>query len=118
MRNPSEQSFFISPTNAEEVLSEIKNLKNNKSTGPSSFPTKFLKLFPTSLGETISLIANISFSNGNFPSALKIANVIPIFKKDDHTLCNNYRSVSLLSNISKIIEKRAPNHLLNASNIF
>ena len=40
-----------------------------------------------------------------FLSTLKIANVIPIFKKEDHTLCNNYCSISLLSNISKIIEK-------------
>ena len=57
----------------------MKNLKNNKSTGPSSIPTKFLKFFQTSLSEPISSIANISFSSGNFPSPLKIANVIPLF---------------------------------------
>ena len=61
------------------------------------------------------------FSTGNFSSALKIANVIPVFKKNDHTLCNNYHPILLLSNISKIIVK--PIHVrqttfLNASNIF
>ena len=61
LRNRSEQSFFISSTNAEEVLSEIKNRRNNISIGPSSVPTKFLKLFQTSLSEPVALIANLSF---------------------------------------------------------
>ena len=79
--NPIKYSFFIKPTNAEEVLCEITKLKNNKSIGPSSIPLKFLKLFKTTLSEPISLIANISFSTGTFPSTLKTANV-----------CNNQRA--------------------------
>ena len=105
LSNPNEYSFFMKPTNAKEVLCEITKLKNNKSIGPCSIPLKFLKLFKTTLSEPISLIANIPFSTGTFPSTLKTANVIPICKKEDHTLCNNYRPISLLSNISKIIEK-------------
>ena len=70
LRNPSKQSFFISPANAKEVLFEIKNLKNDKSTRHSCIPTKFLKLFQTSLSEPIFLIAYIYFSTGNFPSTL------------------------------------------------
>ena len=100
LSNPNKCSFFIKPTNAEDVLCEITKLKNNKLTGPSSISLKFLKLFKTTLSESISLIANISFSTGTFPFALKTANVIAIYKKDDHTVCNNYCSVSLLSNIS------------------
>ena len=105
LSNPNKFSFFMKPTNAEEVLCEITKLKNNKSIGPYSIPLKFLKLFKTTLSKPISLIANISFSTGTFPSTLKTANVIPIYKKEDHTLCNNYHPISLLSNISKIIEK-------------
>ena len=105
LSNPNEYSFFMKPTNAEEVLCEITKLENNKSIGPCSIPLKFLKLFKTTLSEPISLIANVSFSTGTFPSTLKTANVIPIYKKEDHTLRNNYRPISLLSNISKIIEK-------------
>ena len=97
LKSPNSNSFFIVPTKNEEVLSEIKNLKKDKSSGPSSIPIKFLKLFQTPLSKPISLIANLSFSTGIFPANLKTANVIPIFKKDDHT--------SLLSNISKIIER-------------
>ena len=120
MKNPNSNSFFITPTNNEEVLSEIKNLKKDKSSGPSSTPVKILKLFQTPLSKPISLIANLSFSTGIFPVNLKTANVIPIFKKDDHTSCNNYRPISLLSNISKIIERLIHSRLmtfLNANEI-
>ena len=40
-----------------------------------------------------------------FPSILKTANVTPIFKNDDSALCSNYRPISLLSNVSEILEK-------------
>ena len=105
LSNPNEYSFFINPTNPEEVLCEIIKLKNNKSIGSSSIPLKFLKLFKTTLSEPISLIANTSFSTGTFPSTLKTTNVVAIYKKDDYTLCNEYCPIPLLSNISKIIEK-------------
>ena len=87
------------------MLSVIKELKNNKSTGPSSIPSKFLKFFQTALSKPISFIANLSFSSGTFLNNLKFANVTPIFKKDNRTICNNYHPISLLSNTSKIIEK-------------
>ena len=99
LKNPNANSFFISPPTNDEVLSVIKELKN-KSTGPSSIPSKFLKLFQTALSKPISLIANLSFSSGTFLNYLKIANVIPIFKKDDCTICSNYDPISLFSNIS------------------
>ena len=90
------------------MLSVIKKLSNSKSTGPASVPSKFLKLFQTALSKTMLLIESLSFSTGrggSFPDNLKVANLIPIFKKDDPTVCNSYQPISLLSNISKIIEK-------------
>ena len=42
---------------------------------------------------------------GIFPSVLKIAKVVPVFKKDSKLDYSNYRSISLLSNIEKILEK-------------
>ena len=92
LSNPNKYSLFMKPTNAGEVVCEITKL-----IGPCSIPLKFLKLFKTTLSEPISLIANISFSTGTFPSTLKTANVIPIYKKEDHTLCNNYRPILLLT---------------------
>ena len=44
-------------------------------------------------------------NTGIFPDELKIAKVIPLFKKDDPKLLKNYRPISLLPTISKVIEK-------------
>ena len=95
LKNPNKDFFFITPTNKEEVAY----------TGTSSIPTKFLKLFQNTLTEPIALLANLSFSTGIFPTNLKAANIIPLFKNDDHTLCVNYQPISLLCNLSKIIER-------------
>ena len=48
---------------------------------------------------------NLSISSGIYPSKLKIAKVIPIFKKGDSKSINNYRPISILSTINKIFEK-------------
>ena len=57
------------------------------------------------MSEPITLLANLSFSTGIFPTNLKTADIILLFKEDDHTLCSNYQPISLLSNLSKIIER-------------
>ena len=104
LTDPYQQTFFLAPTEEKEVLTTIKLLKRNKATGPSSIPTKFLKLFQKELSKPIALIINMSFTTGKFPAILKIAKVMPFYKKGDPTLCNNYRPISLLSNLGKIIE--------------
>ena len=55
----------------------------------------------------------MSFSTGQFPSVLKIAKVIPIHKKQSRVDYTNYRPISLLSNIEKIIEKLMYKRLSN-----
>ena len=56
-------------------------------------------------------LINLSFETRIFPDALKLARIIPIFKKGDLLQCNNYRSSSLRSNISKVMEKFAHQRL-------
>ena len=50
-------------------------------------------------------IFNLSFSTGKHPRILKISKTIPIFKKGSRLLVSNYRPISLLSNLNKILEK-------------
>ena len=99
--NPLENAFNLYPTSTEEVQSYIKTLKNNKSTGPSSIPDKLFKQFKKRLSEPLTLLINLTFSEGKFPAILKMGKIIPVYKKGCKTEVTNYRPISLLSNISK-----------------
>ena len=79
-------------------------MKTNKASGPNSIPTKILKLFKKEFSKPLSDIINLPFNQGVFPNLLKLVNVIPIHKKGKKFDCNNYKLISLLSNISKIFD--------------
>ena len=53
----------------------------------------------------LTIVINQSLATGIFPEKLKIAEVMPFYKKDDITLMDNYRPVSLLTSVSKVFEK-------------
>ena len=100
------QSFFISPTTSDEIESQIKYLKNRKaSSPPNSIPITIFKYFQKNTSVPLTEFINLSFNQGKFLAVLKIARVMPTFKKGDRLDVNNYRPISLKSNISKIIEK-------------
>ena len=80
-------------------------LIQSKSYGPNSIPTKILKLLKNDISTQLSDIFNVSFSTCVFPSILKIAKVVPIHKKQSKLVYPNYRPISLLSNVEKILEK-------------
>jgi len=63
------------------------------------------KLSAPAIGEPLSNLINICISTSTWPSEWKLSNVTPIFKKDDPTLVSNYSPVSVLSALSKILEK-------------
>ena len=105
LKNKPDNSLFLEPVSENEVIDMIKNLNSSKASGPSSIPTNILKIFSESLAKPRAHIINHSFSEGVFPSALKLASICPIFKKKEKDKCENYRPISLLSNISKLFER-------------
>ena len=76
---------MIEPANNNDLLSVIKQVKNGKATGPNSLNTIFLKECAKQLSEPLAFPFNMSLSNDNFPESLKLANIIPIHKKDGKT---------------------------------
>ena len=86
-------------------MNTISSLDSNKSTGPNSICTKILQLLKNDISTQLSDIFNVSFSTGVFPSILKIAKVVHIHKKQSKLVYSNYRPISLLSNLEKILEK-------------
>ena len=114
LNNRNEHSFFIRPTNSNEVLKIINTISINKATGPHSIPTDILHLIKSNISEPLAQIINLSFNTGVFIENLKTSKTIPIFKdKGSDLLCNNYRPISLLSNINKIFEKLMHTRLYN-----
>ena len=102
--NPN--NFFIKPTNATEVINNINDLNNNKGVGPHSIPTKIFHQIKFAVADPLVEIINLSFKTGIYIDDLKISKVMPIFKdKGSELERTNYRPISLLSNINKIIEK-------------
>ena len=75
-------SFFITPTDSQEVISIISSLSDNKSSGPNSVPTRILKLLKKDISTRLVDIFNLSFSSGIYPTPLKTAKFIPIHKKE------------------------------------
>ena len=98
-------SFFIAPSVPHEISDIISVLKSGKSLGPNSIPMKILKCLSSLISSPLSQIINESFHSGTFPDKMKLAKVIPRFKKGCPLTASNYRPISLLSVFSKIIEK-------------
>ena len=74
--------------------------------GPNSIPMDIFPLIRLSIVQPLVDIINLSFEKGSYIGKLEISKVIPIFKdKGSNLECNNYRPISLLSNLNKIIEK-------------
>ena len=70
-----------------------------------------IKHMKETLLEPITLIIRQVLHTGICPDKLKIAKVIPVYKKDDETIFSNYRPISILPAISKIIEKVVYNQI-------
>ena len=104
-------SFLLFPTTATEIETEINGLHPTKSVGPFSIPIKILKTLRVLLSKPLAYLYNRSFLTGVVPEKLKIARVIPVYKKGSKTVMNNYRPISLLSVFNKLLEKLMYNRL-------
>ena len=111
LHNPVCDSFFVYPTTMDEIENEISKLKSGKATGPFSVSVDILKLLKSVLSTPLKILFNTSFLSGTVPSELKLANVIPVFKKGSQTCLSNYRPISLLSIFHKLLERLMYNRL-------
>ena len=101
----SSTRFNFSFADKEDILKEIKNLKANKATQNTDIPTKLIKENSDIFADFIFENLNDSISQSVFPSALKLANITPVHKKDSKSKKDHHWSISVLPNISKIYER-------------
>jgi len=105
LHHPPESNFSFSEVSESHVVNIIRELNTKTSSGHDNISTKLLKDIAHLFISELTTIINQSISQSTFPSLLKIAKVIPIFKKGDPAALNNYRPISLLPSISKVFEK-------------
>ena len=102
LKSRTQNSFFISLTNKSEIQNIISSLDPNKPVEPNSISKKILTLL-NNISSQLADIFNISFSTGVFPTILKVTKFAPVCNsKSEFT---NYRPISLLCNIKKMLEK-------------
>ena len=87
------------------VRSVLRNLDNNKAHGPDEIPARLLTETAYQIAPSLCLLFNKSLKCGIVPREWKIANVVPIHKKGDKDHVENYRPISLLSLVSKVLER-------------
>jgi hypothetical protein len=95
---------MIMPTSDEEVTNIIKTLKNS-SPGWDGISVSILRNTCSHIVKPLVYLLNLSLSSGLVPNELKVAKVIPIFKSGESSALCNYRPVSILPILSKILEK-------------
>ena len=113
-------NFVFNPTSEQTVLKILRNIKPSKAPGLDNLKGMFLKDGANILSKPIAQLCNLSMSISSFPSGCKIAKVKPLYKKGCKTDPKNYRPISLLPLISKVIEKvvhEQTNNFLNENNI-
>lgn len=108
-------SIFLKPVTTNEIATVIDSLKPNSSPGIDQITTKTLKKIKPNILSILVYLINLSFQNGQFPDSLKQAIITPIFKSGDKLVTNNYRPISVVSNIAKIFEKCMVSRLQNHS---
>lgn len=100
---PNRFSFSIVSEN--KVFKYLEGLYTNKVVGLDGISSRFLKDSASIIADPLSHIINLSIIQGVVPDDFKSARVVPIYKMNDKTDVGNYRPVSILSVVSKVIER-------------
>jgi hypothetical protein len=91
----------------QDILDMISTLNANKAVGPDIITTNMLIAVNVQISKPFCMLFNKSLHQNIFPTDWKLAHVIPFFKAGDKSVPSNYRPVSLLSCVSKYLEKNS-----------
>jgi hypothetical protein len=105
--------MVLSNTTPEHVVKIIQKSNNKFSKDIFGVSSKMNKFIGAEIAIPPAHIFNLSLEGGSFPTMLKQCRVIPIFKSGNRLDSDNYRPISLLSSISKVLEKIVSEKLLH-----
>ena len=108
---PTTVQFGIPLMKMTDLKTALKSLDVTKATGLDGITPRILKTSAEAVAPILLEIINLSLTNGQFPESLKLAKIKPIHKGGPKSDPSNYRPISVLPVISKIVEKHVTKHL-------
>ena len=97
--------LHLHPTTEEEVSKLLSQISDSKATGNDGIPIRFIKMTSETTVPIITHIINLTIQTGTIPDDWKEATITPIYKDGDKNSPANYRPISILPAISKIMER-------------
>ncbi len=111
--NDTPSYFYISEVDEGKIFQIINQLNNSKSKDILGMDTAFVKKYSACLLKPLVHLIHLSIREGKFPSNWKTSIITSIFKAGSVDKVQNYRPISILPAISKILEKLVAEQLIN-----
>ncbi|CAB3991133.1 Hypothetical predicted protein [Paramuricea clavata] len=92
------------------ILNNLRKIDVKKAAGLDNTPPRLLKDSANVIARQLTKIINVSLEQGTMPDDFKLAKVIPVFKKGQPGYMDNYRPISVLPTVSKLLEKAVHDH--------
>ena len=101
------------PVTVSHVCRLLHGLSSNKATGIDKISCKIIKIAAPAISDSLTFIFNQAITLSSFPNEWKMARVIPLYKNGQRNIPGNYRPISVLPAISKIMERIMYDQLYN-----
>ena len=101
----TDKRFSFQSVSQPEVMCLLKSIKRNKATAGDNLPPCLLKDSAEILSAPLAHLINLSIRTGIFPIDCKKSKIIPVHKSGTFSILDDYRIISILPAISKIIER-------------
>ena len=109
--NPEGKLFQFTRVKKIDVLKILKSFITSKAAGIDNLPPEILKDTADELSAPLCILINKSLQVSSFPTSEKYGKTTPVFKSGNPTLLDNYRPITVIPALSKIIEKIIYNQL-------
>ena len=107
-------SFLFTPLEEHFVIRQLLKLPNSTSLDQTNLDNYSLRLAAHLIAPCLTNIFNLSLNSGCVPDSWKSASITPIYKgKGDRSECGNYRPISIIPTVAKIIECHVKENLVN-----